>query len=277
MSEPIPMVLWPYGAPGAIGDKDADIPRLTAYLPDPANATDTGLVLCPGGGYIAVSDVHEGKVVAEWFRSQGVATFVLRYRIAPRYRHPAPLMDAQRAIRTVRARCAEWGVARKRIGVMGFSAGGHLASTAATLFGDGPAVATDSIDRVNPRPDFLILGYPVITLKPPCTEGVSRANLLGKSPSPELVEQLSTELRVTDRTPPTFLMHTDADKAVPSENSVLFYLALRKAGVAAEMHIYADGPHGVGLAPDHPVLSNWPEQLRLWMGSLGLLARPQVR
>jgi acetyl esterase/lipase len=267
------MPLWPDGAPGAVGEDDADKPTLAAYLPDTATATGTSVVLCPGGGYANVCVGHEGEAVAEWFRGFGVATFVLRYRIAPRYRHPAPLMDVQRAIRTVRARSAEWGVDPDRIGVMGFSAGGHLASTAGTLFDDAPAVATDSIDQESPRPDFLILGYPVITLKPTYAHGGSRGNLLGESPDPELVEQLSTELRVTDRTPPTFLMHTNADKGVPSENSVLFYLALRNAGVPAEMHIYADGPHGVGLAQDHPVLKGWPEQLRLWMGSLGLLEK----
>ena len=266
-----PMILWPDGAPGAIGDEDADKPRLTAYLPDPAKATGASVVVCPGGGYVNVCVGHEGEAVSEWFRGIGVATFVLRYRTAPRYHHPVPLMDAQRAIRTVRARCSEWGLDSDRIGVTGFSAGGHLASTAGTLFDDGPAVNTDSIDRENPRPDFMILAYPVITLKPPHAHAGSRSNLLGESPDDELIEQLSTELRVTDRTPPTFLMHTNADTGVPAENSVLFYLALRKAGVPAEMHIYADGPHGVGMALDDPVLSNWPEQLRGWMGGLGLL------
>jgi len=268
-----PMLLWPDGAPGAIGDEDADKPRLTAYLPDPAKATGTSVVVCPGGGYCNVCVGHEGEAVAEWFRDIGVAVFVLRYRTAPQYQHPAPLLDAQRAVRTVRARSAEWELDPDRIGVMGFSAGGHLASTAGTLFDDGPTTATDSIDRENPRPDFMILAYPVITLKPPHAHAGSRGNLLGESPDDELIEQLSTELRVTDRTPPTFLMHTNADTGVPSENSVLFYLALRKAGVPAEMHIYADGPHGVGMALDHPILRNWPEQLRLWMGSIGLLQR----
>lgn len=267
------MVLWPDGAPGAVGDESADKPQIMAYLPVPAQANGASVIVCPGGGYGGLCEDREGEAVAEWFQGIGVAGFVLRYRIAPRYHHPSPHVDAQRAIRTVRARSSEWGLDPNRIGIMGFSAGGHLASTAGTIFDDGSASAEDRIERESSRPDFLILAYPVITLKPPYAHMGSRKNLLGESPSDELVEQLSTEMRVTSRTPPTFLMHTDADTGVPSENSVLFYLALRKAKVPGEMHIYAEGGHGVDLAVGHPTLGNWPERLRLWMQGRGLMER----
>lgn len=271
ISKPEPILLWPNGAPGAVGEEAADKPQIMAYLPVPGKATGSSVIVCPGGGYGNLCEDREGEAVAEWFQALGVAGFVLRYRIAPRYHHPAPLMDARRAIRTVRANCAAWGLDPKRVGIMGFSAGGHLASTAGTLFEEGQPGSADPVEREDSRPDFLILAYPVITLKPPYAHMGSRRNLIGDSPSDELIEQLSTETRVTSRTPPTFLMHTDADKAVPCENSVFFYLALRKAGVPSEMHIYAEGGHGVDLAKGHPTLGNWPERLRLWMGVRGLL------
>lgn len=269
--EPVSMLLWPGGAPGAVGDEDADKPTLTVYLPEPSKASGTGVVVFPGGGYGSVCMDKEGRVVAEWFRERGVTTFVVRYRVAPKYHHPTPLMDAQRAIRTVRARAAEWGVDPGKIGTMGFSAGGHLTSCTGTMFDKGNAKAEDPIERQSCRPDFMVLCYPVISTTAPCTHVGSRRNLLGENPDPKLVEQMSTEKRVTSETPPTFLMHTDADRGVPSENSVLFYLALRKAGVPAEMHIYAPGDHGVGMALDHPVLSQWPKQLEAWMRSRELL------
>jgi len=265
--EPVSTLLWPDGAPGAVGDEDADKPTLTVYLPEPSKASGTGVVVFPGGGYGSVCMDKEGSAVAEWFRERGVATFVVRYRVAPKYHHPTPLMDAQRAIRTVRARAAEWGVNSSKIGTMGFSAGGHLTSCTGTMFDKSDAKATNPTERQSCRPDFMVLCYPVISTTAPCTHIGSRRNLLGENPDPKLVEQMSTEKRVTSETPPTFLMHTDADRGVPSENSVLFYLALRKASVPAEMHIYAPGDHGVGMAPDHPVLSNWPKQLEVWMES----------
>lgn len=269
--KPETMLLWPDGAPGALGDDDADKPTLTAYLPDAKKVAESGVVVFPGGGYGSVCEEKEGARVAEWFRERGVATFVVRYRVAPKYHHPSPLTDAQRAIRIVRSRAAEWGVKPDRIGTMGFSAGGHLTSCTGTMFDKGDAKAGDPIERQSCRPDFMILVYPVISTTAPCTHVGSRRNLLGDSPDPKLVERMSTEKRVTSETPPTFLMHTDADKGVPSENSVLFYLALRKAGVPAEMHIYTPGDHGVGMALDHPVLSQWPKQLEAWMKSRDLL------
>lgn len=268
--KPISMLLWPAGAPGALGDKDADKPTITVYLPEPSMATGTGVVIFPGGGYANVCVEKEGTPVAEWFRERGVAAFVVRYRVAP-YRHPAPLMDAQRAIRIVRARAAEWGVKPDKIGTMGFSAGGHLTSCTGTMFDKGDAKAADLIDQQSCRPDFMVLCYPVISTTEPCTHVGSRRNLLGENPDPKLVEEMSTEKRVTSETPPTFLFHTDADKGVPSENSVLFYLALRHAKVPAEMHIYEPGGHGSGLALDNPVLSQWTKQLEAWMRARKLL------
>ncbi len=266
-------LLWPKGAPGAVGDEAADRPSLTVFLPQAEKANGAAVVVCPGGGYGVVVDTYEGKDPAEWLARRGVAAFVLRYRVAPRYRHPAPLQDVQRALRLVRARAREWHVDPHRVGVWGFSAGGHLASTAATHFDDGRPDADDPIDRAGCRPDFAILCYPVITLEPPYAHMGSRQNLLGKDPDAKLVESLCNERQVTARTPPTFLFHTGEDRPVPPENSILFYLALRKAGVPAELHVYEKGPHGVGLAPKNPVLSNWPDRLAAWLEARGLLAK----
>jgi acetyl esterase/lipase/enterochelin esterase-like enzyme len=271
--EPETVRLWPQGAPGAIGTEEADKPSLTVYLPPADKATGAAVVVCPGGGYGALAMDHEGRQVADWLNNLGVAAFVLKYRIAPRYHHPAPLEDAQRALRTVRSRAAGWHIDPARIGIWGFSAGGHLASTAGTHFDAGRPEAEDPIDRASCRPDFLILAYPVISMEIPTTHGGSRHNLLGDHPDPKLVESLSNETQVTPQTPPTFLFHTNADAAVLPENSVLFYLALRKAHVPAEMHIYQNGQHGVGLAPRDPVLSSWPDRLAAWMRSRGLLRR----
>ncbi len=272
--EPKPELLWPRGAPGAVGEEPADKPTLTAYLPPPDKATGAAVVVCPGGGYGNLAADHEGKQPAKWLNERGVAAFVLRYRHAPRYRHPAPLQDAQRALRTVRANARQWNVAADRVGIWGFSAGGHLASTAATHFDRGKADAEDPVERAGCRPDFLILCYPVVTFQPPHAHLGSRNNLLGKEPNPELVKSLSNETQVTRETSPTFLFHTDADKGVVPENSVLFYLALRKVGVPAELHIYEKGKHGVGLAPDDAVLSSWPDRLAAWLKGRGLLSKP---
>jgi acetyl esterase/lipase len=267
-------LLWPQGAPGAVGSEAADKPTLTAYLPPADKATGAAVVVCPGGGYGFLAVGHEGKEPAEFLNQLGVAAFVLKYRIAPRYHHPAPLQDVQRALRTVRARAKAYHLAPNKVGVWCFSAGGHLASTAATHFDDGKADADDPVERVGCRPDFAILCYPVITLKPPYYHKGSRDNLLGKSPDARLLDSLCNETQVTARTPPTFLFHTNADTGVPPENSVLFYMALRKAKVPAEMHVYEKGRHGVGLAPRDPVLSSWSKRLADWLKERGLLAPP---
>jgi acetyl esterase/lipase len=269
--EPRTQLLWPEGAPGAVGSQDADKPSLTIYLPEAGKSNGTAVVVCPGGGYGGLATLHEGRQVAYWYNSFGVTAFVLKYRVAPRYHHPAPLTDAQRALRWVRWHAAEFGVAPNRIGIMGFSAGGHLASTAGTHYDKGNPTAADPIERASCRPDFLVLCYPVISLTTEYTHRGSLRNLLGDNPDPKLVESLSSERQVTADTPPTFLFHTSSDTGVPSQNSVLFYLALREKGVPAEMHIYERGPHGVGLAPFEPVLSTWSDRLKDWMKQRGLL------
>jgi dienelactone hydrolase len=187
------------------------------------------------------------------------------------YHHPAPLQDAQRAIRLVRARAAEWGVDPVRVGILGFSAGGHLASTAATHFDAGRPDAADPVERQGSRPDFAVLAYPVVSLFGPLAHSGSRRNLLGEPADPTLVELLSNERQVTARTPPTFLFHTADDASVPVANSLLFFEALQKAGVPAELHVFAHGKHGVGLAASDPALSSWPRLCATWMAGLGLL------
>jgi acetyl esterase/lipase len=214
---------------------------------------------------------HEGKQIAIWLNSLGIGAFVLQYRLGPRYRHPAPLQDAQRAIRWVRQHAGEFGARRDRIGIWGFSAGGHLAATAATHVDAGNPDAVDPLERLSTRPDFAILAYPVISFTTEYTHKGSLRNLLGDAPDPQLVESLSNEEQVTSGAPPTFLFHTNADRGVPPENSVLFYLALRKAGVPAELHIYEQGRHGVGLASTDAVLSSWPARLADWLRIRGLI------
>jgi len=272
-AEPKKMELWPNGAPDAVGTEDADKPKLTVWLPSADKANGAAVVICPGGGYGGLARDHEGKQIAEWLTARGIAGIILEYRHAPRYRHPAPLQDAQRALRTVRARAKEWNIDPKRVGIWGFSAGGHLASTAATHFDAGKANADDAIEKESCRPDFAILAYPVITLKAPHAHVGSRNNLLGKQPDEKLIESLSNETQVTKETPPTFLFHTNADKAVVPENSILFYLALRKAGVPSEMHIYETGAHGVGLAAKDKALSSWPDRLNSWLDGRGFLKK----
>jgi len=266
-------LLWPNGAPGALGSEAVDKPKITVYRAPSATANGAAVVVCPGGGYGVLAADHEGKQVAEWLNSFGVSAFVLQYRLGPRYHHPAPLQDAQRAIRTVRARSAEWAVDATRIGILGFSAGGHLTSTAATHFDLGQPGSPDPVERVSSRPDFAVLVYPVISMKEGVTHAGSRRNLLGESPQPNLVELLSNEQQVTAQTPPSFLFHTTDDEAVPVENSLLFFAALHKAGVPAELHVFAHGHHGVGLAPDDPVLSQWPRLCEAWMRALKLLEK----
>ena len=264
-------LLWPDGAPGALGMQAADQPKITVYRAPVESATGAAVVVCPGGGYSRLAADHEGKQVGEWLNALGVSAFVLQYRLGPRYRHPVPLLDAQRAIRLVRARATDWGVDPARVGILGFSAGGHLASTAATHFGDGRPDASDPVERQGSRPDFAVLAYPVISLVDPPAHSGSRRNLLGEPADPALVELLSNERQVTPRTPPTFLFHTADDAAVPVANSLLFFEALQKAGVPAELHVFPHGKHGVGLAASDPALSAWPRLCTTWMDGLGLL------
>lgn len=272
--EPKTELLWPGGAPDAKGDQPADKPTLTVWLPEADKATGTAVVICPGGGYGGLATDHEGKQIGEWLNGLGVAGFIVEYRHRGKgYGHPAPLQDAQRAIRTVRARAGEWKIDPQKIGIMGFSAGGHLASTAATHFDAGEPDSADPIQRVSSRPDFAILCYAVIAFDEPYTHRGSQHNLIGKDASPELVRSLSNEKQVTAQTPPTFLFQTDEDKAVPAENSVQFYLALRRAGVPAELHVYQRGQHGIGLGRKIPGSGTWPERCEDWMRNRGLLGK----
>ncbi len=259
--------LWPDGAPGALGTADKDIPTLTPYWPDPAKATGAAIVICPGGGYGGLAS-HEGADYARFLNESGIAGFVLKYRLGSAgYRHPVMLEDAARAVRTVRARAEEWKLDPHHIGIMGSSAGGHLASTLVTHFDAGKPDSADPIERVSSRPDIGILCYAVITMGEYTHRG-SRENLLGKNPSAELIRELSNELQVTKDTPPCFIWHTYDDNAVPVENSLHFAEALRKAGVPFDLHIYQKGPHGLGLGtrewnPEkrHP----WTRDLVYWL------------
>ena len=269
---PAPLLLWTQGAPGALGAADEDKPALTVYLPSTPNPTRTGVVVAPGGGYLHLAMEKEGFAIARWLNQQGIAAFVLRYRLGPQYHHPTELGDAQRAIRYVRAHAAEYGIEKDRLGMWGFSAGGHLTATAGTQFDTGHSDAADPIDRESSRPQFLILAYPVITLMDPAAHTGSRKYLLGDSPDPTLVTSMSAETRVTADTPPTFLFTTTDDKTVPVMNSVMFYQALVKAGVPAEMHIFQHGAHGAGLAAANPDLSVWPSLLIKWMRERGYAA-----
>lgn len=268
---PETIMLWPDGAPDAVGQQEADQPALTIYLPPEEKATGTAIVICPGGGYGHLAMDHEGHQVAKWLNGLGIAAFILKYRHAPGYQHPAPLRDAQRALRMVRANAAEWSVDENRVGILGFSAGGHLAASTGTHFDWEDELATDAIATFSARPDFMVLAYPVISMTEDFMHRGSRDNLIGKEGSESLAAFMSNEKQVTAETPPTFLFHTTTDKAVPPENSVAFYMALRKAGVDAEMHIYEQGHHGVGLAPYDPALSSWPERCEDWLRTRGLL------
>jgi acetyl esterase/lipase len=267
-NSPAPMLLWPHGAPGALGDAEEDKPSLTVYLPA-ANPAKTAVLIAPGGGYYHLSTVQD---VALWLNARGVAAFVLKYRLGMKYHNPVELQDAQRAIRLVRAHAAEYGVASDHIGMWGFSAGGHLAATAGTKFDAGSASAADAIERESCRPDFLVLAYPVITMEAPYVHAASKRYLLGEAPTQAELDAMSAELHVTAQTPPTFLYVTTDDQSVPVMNSVMFYSALVKAGVPAEMHIFQHGAHGSGLGVGNPQLSVWPDLLIKWMRERGYAA-----
>ncbi|MBT3379022.1 MAG: alpha/beta hydrolase [Lentisphaerae bacterium] len=267
------MPLWPDGAPGATGSGEDHEPTLTVFLPAPDKATGAAIVICPGGGYGGLATGHEGTDVAAWLNRVGVAGLMLKYRLpAKGYRHPHPLKDAQRAMRLVRHSAASWGIDPGRIGIMGFSAGGHLASTAGTHFDAGDAGATDPINCQSCRPDFMILGYPVITMQPGFVHQGSRNNLLGPKPDPALIESLSNERQVTAETPPTFLHHASDDGGVVPRNSIEFYSALLKAKVPAELHMYEHGGHGYGAERTGSIAArNWQGACEKWLEARGLL------
>lgn len=264
--------LWPDGAPGALGSTTNDVPTLTPYLPDPAVATGAAIVICPGGGYAHLAEL-EGDHYARWFNELGIAGFVVKYRLGSAgYRHPAMLRDAARAVRIVRARAAEWKIDSNRVGIIGSSAGGHLASTLLTHFDTGRPDAADPIERQSSRPDLGILCYPVINLISEFTHQGSKRNLLGTNPPPELARELSSDLQVTKDTPPCFVWHRWEDKGVPVENSLMFAAALRKHGIPFDLHVYERGPHGLGLgtrewnpAQRHP----WTRDCAFWLKERG--------
>jgi acetyl esterase/lipase len=267
--------LWSDGAPGALGTKDKDIPTLTPYLLKETNAPLAAFVICPGGGYGHLAD-HEGSHYARWLNGLGIAGFVLKYRVgAGGYRHPAMLQDAARAVRIVRARAAEWNIDPNRVGIMGSSAGGHLAATLLTHFRPGNPAAIDPIERESSRPDLGILCYPVITMTAPFAHEGSKSNLLGENPSAELVRELSNELHVKTNTPPCFIWHTYQDKTVPVENSLEFAAALRRAGVHFDLHIYERGLHGIGLGTragyDPAKFLPWTRDCEYWLKQKGFV------
>ena len=248
--------LWPDGAPGAVGDLDIDCPQLTVHLPPRDSNTGAGVIVAPGGGYRILASDHEGLQVARWLNRRGIAAFVLRYRVGERYHSSVSLLDGLRAVRVVRQRAADLGVARNRIGILGFSAGGHLAVAVGTQWDRGERRAADPVERESSRPDFLVPVYAV-------TNGILRGR--------KADEYTPADVNVNAETPPTFLVHTHEDAIVPAHQSTLFYDALRTAGVQAELHIYGYGEHGTGIAPGDPDFNAWPALLVNWMRRSGFL------
>jgi acetyl esterase/lipase len=276
--------VWPAGAPDDNGmnlpedhSKAGRISNISeaeiyVYLPRKESNTGAAVVICPGGGYIMEAISHEGFEMAQWLAARGIAGIVLKYRL-PYGHHVIPSEDTRRAIRMVRMNAEKWGIHSGKIGLAGSSAGGHLASTAGTRFDNGNPSSDDPVERVSCRPDFLLLLYPVITMKEDFTHMGSRTNLLGEKYDQNLVEQYSNELHVTATTPPTFLVLADDDKTVPPRNSVEFYTQLKKNGVPAEMHIYAKGGHGFGMTKKNIPADNWPDLFLDWMKSTGVIVR----
>jgi acetyl esterase/lipase len=241
--------LWPGKAPHALGEEKADTPALQIFLPVAGTATGSAIVVCPGGGYGHLAP-HEGGKIGQWLAENGVTAFVLRYRLAPKYHYPAEIEDGQRAVRFVRAHAADYGIDPHRIGIIGFSAGGHLTSSVATHYTAGDPKSEDPVDRVSSRPDLHIVIYPVIKMVGPDSHAGSRKNLLGPEPDPKLMELFSNEKQVTKDTPPAFVVHSVTDKTVPVSNSDAYVEALRLAGVEYVYVRIDHGPHGFGLTDD---------------------------
>lgn len=262
------ILLWPEGAPLAAGMTEEDQPAITPYLVE--GKRNAAMIVAPGGGY-SNRAAHEGAPIAEWLNGLGISAFVLRYRVVP-YRYPASLLDAQRAIRYVRSQADAFGIDPGKVAILGFSAGGHLASTAGTHYDRGNPKAADEVERMSCRPDALVLCYPVITLKEPSAHTGSRRNLLSENPDPALLDSLCNDEQVTADTPQTFLWHTSNDQVVPFENSLLFAMALRRNQVLFDLHVYSEGNHGLGLATDHPYASGWTGACADWLRSIGFAA-----
>jgi len=247
-------------------------PDISVYLPSKGNATGQAVVICPGGGYRILAYDKEGSDIAKWLNSKGIAAIVLKYRLplskSNIVNHKSPLLDAQRAIRLTRYYANEWNIKKDKIGIMGFSAGGHLVSTAGTHFDVGDSSASDPVESMSSRPDFMVLVYPVITFNEAFTHKGSRSALLGENPDSTLIKYYSNEFQVKDNTPPTFIVHAGDDKSVPIENSLLFYHALKDKGIPAEFHIYPEGGHGFSLAIGKGYLETWPDRCIDWLKSL---------
>ena len=274
-AEPRTIELWPEGVPGLKADAGPEReengrflnihrPSVVVYPPPSGQANGTAVLYAPGGGYVRVAAGTEGGEITRWLTSTGVTVFLLKYRNAE-YGHPAPLRDVLRAVRLLRSRSAELGLAPDRIGIIGGSAGGHLAASAGTLFEHADGRTGAALDAVSGRPDFMILVFPVISMIAPHAHAPSKRALLGAEPSAELVRTLSVEHQVTARTPPAFIVHSAEDAVVPVENSIDFYLALRRAGVAAELHLYPRGPHGSGMSATLGPTAEWPRHCEAWM------------
>jgi acetyl esterase/lipase len=266
--------LWDGGAPGAAGTEPGDVPTLTLFQVHRGTGNGTAIVIAPGGAYRGLAANLEGRQVADWFTSRGVTAFVLRYRLGNKYLYPTPLADARRAIRFVRARAAEFGIAPNRIGMMGFSAGGHLTAMAATSPEPGRADATDPIERAGSRPDFIVLGYPWLNAMKKDQKALSYCGVLKiEAAQCATFEQYMPDRLVTKETPPTFIYNTTDDELVPVQASLPFYSALVEAGVPAEMHLFRTGRHGSGLGLGDPALDTWPSLLEGWLRGLGLLTK----
>ncbi len=271
-AEPKTIRLWEGDAPNALGTEEKDMPTVIVYLPQDAKQPTPVLMICPGGGYGGLAMDHEGHQFAKWANDMGMAGVIVSYRHRGRgYGHPNPLLDAQRAIRLTRSHADDWKIDPKRLGMIGFSAGGHLTSTVLTHFDSGKADATDAVERQSSRPDFGILSYAVIALGESYTHGGSQKNLLGADASPELIKSLSNEKQVTSQMPPTFLWHTAEDRAVPAENSLRFYSAMVTAGVPGELHVFPKGRHGLGLAAGSGAAEQWPGLCKNWLADIGMI------
>jgi len=263
--------LWPDGAPGAVGVEEQDKPHLEIFG-GAGGGTHPAVVVCPGGGYTHLAYEKEGTRIAEWLNLRGITAFVLTYRLGPRYRYPAPILDGYRAMRWVRSHAAQYHVDPNRIGMWGFSAGGHLVGIVGTHFDDGNPQATDPIERVSDRPDFVISSYGGLTLQPGVAKPGAMSGLIGEHPSPELVADMSPDLHVTAKTPPFFMYATTTDQSVPPLSDAVFYTALVRAGVPAEIHIFEQGPHGTALAQNYAALTAWTGLLENWLRLNGWIA-----
>ncbi|MDX2194973.1 MAG: alpha/beta hydrolase [Cytophagales bacterium] len=278
-SDSVKLYLWPSGAPGALGSAEEDKPSITIYFPEKNKKSEGAVLICPGGGYVALALNHEGWQVAKWYNAQGMTAAILRYRLGTwdhkKYKHPTMLTDAKRAMRLLRSKAKEYALNPEKIGVMGFSAGGHLASCLSTMYDGGNPAHNDPVEKVSCRPTFAVLVYPVISMSSKHTFDFSRGVLLGDLADPKLNDSMSTEKRITPLTPPTFLVHA-YDDGVKVENSLMYFAALREQNVPAEIHIYERGGHGYGMYPqktrDNPNperIADWPERLKNWLRNRG--------